>query len=183
MNTTPTTYVALYILSYTMVGIVSCTAPTQPQTLEALEQSYKDMLNGNPVVDPDTLRAVAQELGKKYLEQVAKDSLTEDAPRYLYKAASLYELGFMDPNYALVLYDRLLQNYPNSAYVPEALFKTGFIYHNTLNDLVKAKETFEAFIQRFPDHELSVPAQSEVENLGLSPDSILRKIMKQDTLP
>ena len=182
MNSTPITYVVFCILSYSLLGIISCTTSSRPQSLEELERSYQEMLNGNPGVDPDTLRAIAQQLGTKYLEQVEKDSLTATASQYLYKAASLYEVGFMDPNYALILYDRLLQNYPNSAHVPEALFKTGFIYHNTLNDLVKAKETFETFIQRFPDHELAVSAQSEIENLGLSPDSILRKIMKPDTI-
>ena len=156
---------------------VSCTTSSSPSGIEDLEAAYQQMLTGKQGINLDSLKIVADQLGQAYLEEVDKDSSSEGAAEYLFKAANLYESSFMNPAYSLKLYNRLLENFPTSSRVPETLFKTGFIYHNVLQDLPKARETFEVFLEKYPNHELAVSAQSEIDNLGISPDSILRRIL------
>ena len=169
----------LLCFPFLLWGIFACTPSPTSFSMEELELSYQQMLTGGKGINLDSLKVVADELGQAYLKEVDQDSSAEGAAEYLFKAANLYESSFMNPTYALKLYNRLLENYPQSSRVPESLFKTAFIHHNVFQDLPKAKETFEAFIARYPNHELAVSAQSEIDNLGISPDSILKRILEQ----
>ncbi|MEM9720048.1 MAG: tetratricopeptide repeat protein [Bacteroidota bacterium] len=178
MNSTPhSTYLLPLLLL--LFWAVACQVSTKPSTMEELEAAYQQMLSGEQRIDVDSLKGMADLLGKAYLAEVDADTTAETAPDYLFKAATLYESSFMNPSYALKLYNRLLNNYPQSDWVPESLFKTAFIYHNVLQDMDKARDTFEQFIEQYPNHELAVSAQSEIDNLGISPDSMLKKILKE----
>ena len=169
----------LLVLPWLFLWFISCNMSNQPSSIEELELAYQQMLNGEQNIDLDSLREVADELGRAYIAEVDADTTAETAPDHLFKAATLYESSFMNPSYALGLYNRLLKSYPQSDWVPESLFKTAFIYHNVLQDLDKARSTFEQFIEQYPNHELAVSAQSEIDNLGISPDSMLKKILKE----
>ena len=57
----------------------------------------------------------------------------------------------------------------------------GFILANELNDLSGAKETYELFIQKFPEGSLVDDAKVELENLGKTPEEILMNKIKTDS--
>jgi len=55
------------------------------------------------------------------------------------------------------------------------LFMAGFVLANELNMYNEATETYNYFIEKFPEHELAASAKEELDNMGLTPEEILRK--------
>ena len=51
----------------------------------------------------------------------------------------------------------------------------GFIQANKLNQLDSARVSYTKFLELYPDTEMATSAESELENLGLTPDEILAK--------
>ncbi|MFC1556361.1 tetratricopeptide repeat protein [candidate division KSB1 bacterium] len=76
------------------------------------------------------------------------------------------------------MYEKLLQEFPESVNQPKSLFMIGFIYANHLQDSENAKTYYTELIERFPDHEFVDDAEFELENLGKDPlelDKVLQE--------
>lgn len=96
----------------------------------------------------------------------------------LLKAAGLAKT-VDNPKKALELYQKVSEGLPNHKKAPTALFMTGFVYENDLNDLAKAKETYESFLKRYPnDQDFADDAQKSLSMLGKSPDEIIKEFEK-----
>jgi N-acetylmuramoyl-L-alanine amidase len=64
---------------------------------------------------------------------------------------------------AIAQYQFLRREYPGSRYRMEALFTIGQILHDDLNENVKARESFQELIQRYPSHELAEQAKATLQ--------------------
>ena len=84
----------------------------------------------------------------------------------------------MDIGKAMEIFDKIINDYPESERAADALFKKGYVYHNTLKDLNKAREIYLTFLEKYPDHELASSAKFEIDNLGVSAKDLLEKIQK-----
>ncbi len=76
---------------------------------------------------------------------------------------------------AVELYKSIYQKYPESDEAPMGLFMAGFLQANELKDFNAATETYNFFLEKFPNHELATSAKEELDNMGLSPEEILKK--------
>lgn len=83
------------------------------------------------------------------------------------------------PDKAIALYASILAHAPQHPKAATAQFMTGFIYANDLGDLEKAKTAYEAFLQKHPNDELAESAKMELENLGKSPEELIKKFEAQ----
>ncbi len=102
----------------------------------------------------------------------------------LLKAAGLAKtIG--DPQKAVDLYSRIAEGMPQHSKAPTALFMLGFVYENDLGDLAKAKSTYEAFLQKYPDDpDFADDAQTALKMLGKTPEEIIREFEQQrDSVP
>ncbi len=70
--------------------------------------------------------------------------------------------------------------YPNDPKAAQVLFMMGFIQANKLDQLDSAKITYTKFLELYPETEMAASAKSELENLGLTPDEILAKKIKNN---
>lgn len=108
-----------------------------------------------------------------------KDS--EKTPEALNKLAAIYHnkiAGIPEKEsleIAVKLYRQVYDEYPNSSQAPASLFMAAFILANELNKLHPAEMTYKLFLEKFPNHELAASAREELNNLGLSPEEILKK--------
>jgi len=109
-----------------------------------------------------------------------KDSKTNDS--LIFEFAKLYHSKIMtnlsnenNLKNAIKYYEKLFTEYSKSPNAPHSLFMCGFIYANELKDLNKAKEYYNKFLTKYPNHELAPSAKIELENLGLPPADILKK--------
>lgn len=121
-------------------------------------------------------------------EQYATLVETSDPEKYVnltLKAAGLAKT-IENPDKAIQLYKRISDKVPQHPKAPMALFMQGFIYENDMSDLSKAKEAYEAFLQKYPnDPDFVDDAQMALKNLGKSPEELIRQFEqqnKEDTL-
>lgn len=92
------------------------------------------------------------------------------APKAQYLIGDIYMNDLRDFEAAVTAYSSVVENYKESADAPKAQFMIGYIYANPqfgeIQDLDKAKLTYEIFLENFPNHELAPSVQFEMENLG-----------------
>lgn len=93
----------------------------------------------------------------------------------LYKAAELAR-SMNDPKRAAVLYERVHDNYGSFSKAPEALFMAAFTYDEHLDNLDKARETYEKFLKLYPDNVFAKDTPMLLDNLGKSDEEILRQL-------
>lgn len=129
---------------------------------------------------------------EKYAEAVdAYETLVKDypesqrAPKVLFEIGKLYQgkavkniSGTESLKKAAEYYSRIFKEYPKSAEAPSALFMTGFIQANELHDFNAATASLKQFLASYPNHEMASSAQAELDNMGLTPDEILKKSLE-----
>lgn len=80
---------------------------------------------------------------------------------------------------AVDFYLKVYNNYPDSSETPKALFYAGFLLANELQMYDSAKVVYNKFVKVFPENELSQHVKYELENIGLTPDEILKNNKKK----
>ena len=83
---------------------------------------------------------------------------------YYTKANELY--GNQQYEEAIQNFQAIIDNYPEGQHYPTAIFMTGYIYANHMQNFDEAKKYYSQFLEKFPEHELAVSAKYEIENLG-----------------
>ena len=122
-----------------------------------------------------------------YLAFADKYPDDERTPEFLFKAGqSLGAIASQDNNVklheeAIAVFKRIQDNYPKHHYAEESLFLTGFVYENHLGDLVKAKATYQDFINKYPNSELAEGAQISIQNLGVPAEDIIKNAQQNTT--
>ncbi len=140
----------------------------EKQDFETAKKDINDRKYKDAVV---VLEKIAQEdPGGKYtplaLLETAKlyhNSLVPDIPRpeSINKAIKNYKLVF--------------NNFPQDSTAELALFLTGFMFSNDLDQYDSAKIYYEMFLERYPKSKFVGSVKLELENFGLTPDEILEK--------
>lgn len=57
----------------------------------------------------------------------------------------------VDPESAILLYKRILNEYPESQYVPHAIFSIGYTYENSLHDIDSTLSYYGRLVETFPE--------------------------------
>jgi tetratricopeptide (TPR) repeat protein len=108
-----------------------------------------------------------------FAEQNPNDS---QSPDFLFKALDIaVGVNAEGPQKALEIADVLIEKYPDFEMTPMAMFIKGFVYENMIGDLQNAEITYRQFIEKYPDNPMVGDVKSTLENLGLSPEELIRK--------
>lgn len=164
-----------------IVFFIQCSKDPRAK-IQALE---KQMSEDNFTLDKKGI-LTANELVSAYLDFADNHKESAEAPDYIYKAADL-SLNLNNSKQSLDLYNRIIYQYPDYGKVPECLFLMGYIYENYFQELGKAREIYQSFIAKYPDHDFADDARISIENLGKSPEELIRSFeeknrMLQDTV-
>lgn len=119
------------------------------------------------------MRAYA-EFGQRFGNRAA-------APDYLYKAGEM-AMAFELPVEAIKYFDKLYNEYPDFSKRPYALFLRAFVIENQTKNYEEAKRLYNKFIMEYPTHEMADDAAYSIENMGKSPEQLIREFEKQDSL-
>jgi len=76
---------------------------------------------------------------------------------------------------AVKAYSKFHKKFYTDPKAPQTLFMIGFIQANELKNDEAAKAAYSKFLKLYPDSEMAESAKAEIENLGLTPDEILKK--------
>jgi TolA-binding protein len=133
--------------------------------------------------DPQELLAAAEKAAtdqatldravEHYSEFLQTFSQHEKAPVAVKQLAAIAQQKG-DMQGAIVLYERLLSEYPKSEYGDEAQFMIAFIYEEYLRDAVKARSAYQLVIDRYPNSELAASAKQLLPNVGRDPEEWVR---------
>ena len=117
---------------------------------------------------------VAREVINLYDNFVRKHPKSKEAPEMLLKSADLHR-SMKNYNIAISVYEKIESDYPEFEKLAQVVFLQGFVFENELGKLDKAKERYEYFLKKYPDHELAKDVTFSLQHLGKSPEDIIRE--------
>ena len=162
------------LMLFMLAAVISC-GPTSEQDASKIKAAEDELFSAKEgFVDKEkALKLVDMYI--TYADTYPQDSM---AVKYLFKAAE-FCLNLAEGQRAIAYYNRVINEYPDFRKVPECLFLKGYVYENYLGDLDKAKATYLEFIERYPDNEFADDAQVSIQNLGKSPEELIKEFEAQ----
>jgi tetratricopeptide (TPR) repeat protein len=106
----------------------------------------------------------------------------EQAPSFLFKAGDL-AMGMNQSAEAIRYFDRVYSDYPDFEKAPYAYFLKGFVLENQLGDIQNAEAIYKDFLAKYPDHTMAESAQFALNNLGKSPEELIREFEAKQASP
>ena len=158
-------YLVLFLLS---VFFISCSKTTDQEYFDQANKSFKE----NNI--PEAIKSF-ESLINDYPE-------SELAPKALVQIASIYQNQLVKNvkpqesfEKAQKYFMQVYEEYPDDQDAPKSLFLSGFILANDLKKYDNATSRFKLFLEKYPSHSLAESAKLELDNMGLSPEEILRR--------
>lgn len=156
--------------------ILSACNKSQSSLQEDIAKLEKSVLVASTIdtVNCDSLIS----LYKNYCTIYKDDTICAD---YFFKAAELSaQLGKYQQ--AIELFGNT-QRFPVYRKVARALFMQGFISENNLHDKNAAREYYNRFIIKFPDHKMTPEVKMLIQSLNFSDEMLIQNLKRQnDTL-
>jgi outer membrane protein assembly factor BamD (BamD/ComL family) len=160
----------LVILPLMILALASCqpSREKQEKKITAMENRlFAPTSTGFEKASADSLMT----LYATFIEKFPKDSLT---PKYLFKAAGI-AMNTGDGALAIKYFDKLYAEFPGDPKAPFCLFFKGYVQENVLHDYALARASYEMFLKKYPTNEFADDAQAAIENLGKSPDQMVKE--------
>ena len=158
-------YLSLFFLS---LFLIACSKTSDQEYLTQAEKSLKEKNIDQAVTDLESLV-------KEYPE-------SELSPKALVQLAGIFQnqlVKNLKPTESLdraqKYYLQVYEKYPESEEAPKSLFMAGYILANDLQKFDDATKNYNLFLQKYPSHPLAVSAKEELDNMGLSPEEILKR--------
>ncbi|KPL04484.1 MAG: hypothetical protein AMJ90_00645 [candidate division Zixibacteria bacterium SM23_73_2] len=105
------------------------------------------------------------EKAKEVFKKILKENPDYDLEKEFYDFAQESQ-NSGKPELAIDLYQQTIDFFPESSNKYKALFLTGFVYSEQLQDYDKAKEAYQKVMDYYPDCDLADDAKFMLENLG-----------------
>lgn len=158
--------------------LAGCSEGNPKAEIEAQEAALQQIMSDQANSSPGDIKEGFNKLITAYENFLSDEKNTLDADGY-FKVAELYE-SVGQYNKTIQMLETLRTKHANTERAADALFKIGFIYHNNLNDLAKAEDTYRKFINKYPEHHFRDDAEMEIANLGVSPEEIIRRALEKN---
>jgi outer membrane protein assembly factor BamD (BamD/ComL family) len=161
----------LYFISFALI-VFGCNSSDKEKKMAISEISSLEnnlVTNTTLVLNKKNARQLI-DLYDAYNTKYPNDSL---APEYLFKAGEL-AMNLTNSTQAIVLLNKFENEYSTHEKYPYCIFFQAFVYENQLNNLEKAKQYYQLFIDKYPQHELADDAKSSIDNLGKPLEEIIK---------
>ena len=133
----------------------ACTTSNQrDKMLQEITQSEQEIFSKNNVTIEESQHLM--DLYIAFADAFPQDSLS---PEFLFSCANI-AINTQQEKFAITLYQRIYDEYPDHAFRPIALLHQALVYDN-MGDVGHAKPLYEQFLVLFPDD----PFVSDVEHL------------------
>lgn len=133
-------------------------------------RAMEDSLYAKPGVD----RKGAQALLDVYLLYAKQHPLDSLTPEYIFRGASIKStLG--DPQGGIVLYDRIIRDFPHWRKIADTYYLKAFTIDNGLHQKGEAETAYKEVINRFPEHRFAKDAAQMIENLKYTDEELMQK--------
>ena len=133
----------------------------------------KNMVDGNGVLNA----ASADKLIEAYMNYAKKFPNDEMSPDFLFKAVDIsFAYNALNPQKTINIINVLIENYPDFEMSPMAMYIKGFVYENQMGDYENALETYNQFLEKYPDNPMAADVQSTINNLGIPLEELIKTI-------
>ena len=164
-------FIVFFVLVFVLV-LVGCNSNDPAKRIEKLEQQA---FSTDGAINPQ----VASDLVSAYCDFADANPNDAMAPEYLFKAVDV-SMNLNEPQHTIYIIDKLLKEYPDFPHTQAALFIEAFIFETRYNNLDMAKKLYQQYLEMYPDGEFANDCKSSIENLGLSPEELVRKFEEQN---
>ena len=155
--------------------------PEGPDPLEARERiaAMEDSLFDQDGFDMRQAQALV-DVYKRYVLTFQRDTIL---PEYLFRAANVCR-SMGDPQQTIMLYDRILQEYPSWEKLPDVAYLKAFVIDTDLGQKGEARRAYQRVINYFPDHPFAADARAMIDNLELTDQQLIERFqqMEKDTV-
>ena len=155
----------LLFISIAVIVFPSCS--TKQNKLKQISSLKKDLFYKSVKTFDNRKADQLVDLYIRFVNEYPKDT---NAANFLFDAANISEAT--NPKYAVDLLNRVIVEYPESKRVPDCMFYKGFTYDEKLKDFKKAKECYEEYLQKFPNHTWAKDIPDLIKMLGKTPEQI-----------
>lgn len=163
-----------YLPILTAILLAACSPPKPEADSKALTDELRTLeVQIRQAQDVTKIEGTAREFVNKSLafaEAFPTDSL---AALWLFRAAGV-QRGLGEFGKAIQNWGKVWRNYPQSGMAPDALFLQGFTYDADLRDTIQARNYYNQFLEKYPDHEFAEQTRQLLSVLGQSPDDLIR---------
>lgn len=159
-------YIAVIALFF-----VGCNNNDPAKRIDKLE---KQVLATDKAIDP----VVAGDLVSAYCDFADANPSDAMAPEYLFKAVDV-SMNLNEPQRTIYIIDKLLNKYPDYPRAQAALFVKAFIFETRFGNLDMARKLYEQYLQLYPNGEFADDCKASIENLGLTPEELVKKFERQ----
>ncbi len=161
-------------------GIMLAGCNSQDRQVDAIMRLENDLRKQKETTKIDT--TCANSLIEKSLAYVAAYPADTLSPIFLFQAADVSR-GIGRPEEAVRLWGRVNQEYPQYQRAADALFLQGFTCENNLSDPKRALDYYQAFVDKYPEHQLVKDVSLSIEYLqaGKDLDEVVKSFPKVPT--
>ena len=158
----------LFVL-FLATAMMSCNNQEKERT--NILELEKNMVDGNGVLNA----ASADKLIEAYMNYAKKFPNDEMSPDFLFKAVDIsVAYNALNPQKTIDITNVLIDNYPDFEMTPMAMFIKGFVYENQMNNYEKALETYQQFLERYPDNPMATDVQTTIKNIGIPLEELIK---------
>ena len=159
----------IFVLLLVTAMMLSC---GEKMSVEKINELEAKVLSEDAVVTKENVIQLVDAY-TLFAEQNPNDA---QSPDFLFKALDIaVGVNAEGPEKAVKIADVLIEKYPDFEMTPMAMFIKGFVYENMIGDLQNAEMTYRQFIEKYPENPMLEDVKSTLENLGLSPEELIRK--------
>jgi hypothetical protein len=144
-------------------------------TEEDVKKTEAQLFNEDQSVNKDNVELMIE----TYCKFAEQNPDSEMAPEYLFRALEI-SMNFRESDQSLALGDKLIKRYPTFEKIPVALFMEATFVYEPNGDLGKAREIYEKIIKDYPDNEFVPSAEQAIENLGKTPEELIKEFEQMD---
>ena len=164
-------FIVCFVLVFVLV-FVGCNSNDPAKRIEKLE---KQAFSTEGAINPE----VASDLVSAYCDFADANPDDVMVPEYLFKAVDV-SMNINEPQRTISIIDRMLTEYPDYQNTERALFVKAFIFETRYNNLDMAKKLYEQYLAMYPDGEFAEDCKASIENLGLTPEELVKKFEEQN---
>lgn len=161
----------IIVLFVMAMMLFACGNNDQAKRIEKLE---KQVFSTETAIDP----VIASDLVSAYCDFADANPNDAMAPEYLFKAVDV-SMNLNEPQRTIYIIDKLLKDYPDYPRTQAALFVKAFIFETRYGNLNMAKKIYEQYLEMYPDGEFAEDCRASIENLGLSPEELVKRFESQ----
>ena len=143
--------------------------------VKRIEKLEKEAFSTEGAIVPE----VASDLVSAYCDFADANPDDAMAPEYLFKAVDV-SMNLNEPQRTISIIDRMLREYPDFPRTQAALFMKAFIFETRFANLDMAKKLYEQYLAMYPNGEFAEDCKASIENLGLTPEELVKKFEEQN---